>query len=167
MYSSTTLAYIVLAIFGDFLGRKRFVQIGMIMVLAGMAITIFSVNLLMGSLGMLICCFGCEWIYTTSLLFISETVDEKHKDHFLVVSQMFYGIGHLGNAGFYFWLKDWQSVFIYCYAIPAILILFSLTFFTVDTPICLINLLSPNKARKALYWVAKVNGKKDFFITLD
>ena len=80
---------------------------------------------------------------------------------------MFYGIGHLGNAGFYFFLKDWQMVFIYCYAIPAVLTMMVLSIFVVDTPMCLINFLTPNKARKALFWVAKINGKKDFYITLE
>lgn len=80
---------------------------------------------------------------------------------------MFYGVGHLGNAGFYFWLRDWQLVFLYFYAVPAVFLLLGLTIFVVDTPMCLINYLSPNKARKALFWVAKINKKKDFYITLE
>ena len=101
-----------------------------------------------------------------SLLFISETVCEKHRDHFLVISQMFYGVGHLGNAVFYYFLRNWQFVFIYFYAIPAVIAIISVSFFVVDTPMCLINSLTPNKVRKALFWVAKVNSKKDFYISL-
>ena len=166
MYSSAVISYIILALFGDYLGRKRLMQIGLVMILGGMAMATFSVNLIMGAAGMLISCMGCEWIYTMSLLFISETVSEKYRDHFLVISQLFYGVGHLGNPGFYYLLRDWQFVFLYFYAIPAILLILSLSFFVVDTPMCLINYLSPNKARKALFWVAKINGKKDFYISL-
>lgn len=71
MYLSAVLAYIILTIFGDYLGRKRLMQLGLIFVLGGLAITNWAVNLIMGALGMLICCLGCEWIYTISLLFIS------------------------------------------------------------------------------------------------
>ena len=42
-----------------------------------------------------------------------------------------------------------------------------MSFFAVDTPMCLINYLSANKARKAFVWIAKMNGKKDFYLTLD
>ena len=167
IYSSAIVAYVILTFFGDYLGRKRLKQIGLLLVLGGLAMTIFSVNLVMGSVGMMISCLGCEWIYTMSLLFISETVSNRYRDHFLVISQTFYGVGHLGNAAFYYFIRDWQFVFIYLYAIPTLLVLLALTIFVVDTPICLIDYLTPNKARKALFWVAKINGKKDFYVTLD
>lgn len=92
---------------------------------------------------------------------------EKKRDQFLVISQTFYGVGHLGNPAFFFLIRDWQLVFVYCYAIPAVIVFILISFFVVDTPICLVTFLTPNKARKALFWVAKVNGKKDFYVSLD
>ena len=59
MYSSSVLAYIFLAFFGDYIGRKRLMQIGFILVIGGMAMATFSVNLIMGAVGMMICCLGC------------------------------------------------------------------------------------------------------------
>ena len=54
-----------------------------------------------------------------------------------------------------------------CYIIPGALTLAAISIFVVDTPMCLINELSANKARKGLLWIAKINGKNDFYVTLD
>ena len=64
-------------------------------------------------------------------------------------------------------LKDWQMVFVYFYVVPGVLVFIALSIFVIDTPMCLINFLTPNKVRKSLFWVAKINGKKDFYITLE
>lgn len=101
-----------------------------------------------------------------SLIFIAETVGSPHREHFLVIAQTFYGVGHLGNAGFYYWLRDWRTVFIYCYIVPAAVLLVGLSLFLVDTPLSLVHYLSANKARKALFWVAKINRKQEFYISL-
>lgn len=41
----------------------------------------------------------------------------------MVIAQLFYGLGHILNAGYYYWLLDWQLVFIYFYLLPAVLLL--------------------------------------------
>lgn len=55
----------------------------------------------------------------------------------------------------------------FCYIIPGAVTLIAITIFVVDTPMCLINELSANKARKGLFWIAKINGRKDYYVTLD
>lgn len=167
MYASSLVAYLLLAVFGDYLGRKRIMQIGLILTLGGILGCIFSPLLILAAVGMLISCWGCEWIYTIGLLFISQTIGQKYRQQCLVLAQAFYGVGHLANAGFYYFLRDFEWVFIICYIIPGVLTLVAISIFAVDTPICLIIELSANKARKGLMWIAKVNRKKDFYVTLE
>jgi len=107
MYSSSLLAYFLLAAFGDYLGRKRIIQIGMLLTIGGIVGCLFSFNLILAAVGMLVSCWGCEWIYTIGLMFITETVGEKYREKCLVVAQTFYGVGHLANAGFYFGFRNW------------------------------------------------------------
>lgn len=61
----------------------------------------------------------------------------------MVIAQLFYGLGHILNAGYYYWLLDWQLVFIYFYLLPAVLLLTAVLLFMVDSPICLIRKLNP------------------------
>lgn len=58
IYSSAIVAYIVLAVFGDYIGRKRLMQLGLFLVTGGLIMAIFSVNLEMGAVGMMISCLG-------------------------------------------------------------------------------------------------------------
>lgn len=74
IYSSTIFSYLLLSIFGDFLGRKNFMIFGLTLTIAGIILSIFSVNLIMGAIGMFASCLGTQWLYSVSLMYISETV---------------------------------------------------------------------------------------------
>lgn len=76
----------------------------------------------------------------------------------MVICQFFYGIGHLFNAGYYYFLLDWQLVFIYCYLIPAVATLIAVLAFVIDSPLCLIRKLAPEEVKRQFLWVASING---------
>lgn len=59
MYFSAVVAYVLLAMFGDYLGRKRIMQAGLILSILGLAVSLLAVNLLMGAAGMFLSCLGC------------------------------------------------------------------------------------------------------------
>ena len=71
MYSSSLFAYFLLSAFGDYLGRKRIIQIGLALTIGGVLGCIFSFDMLLAAVGMLVSCWGCEWIYTIGLMFIT------------------------------------------------------------------------------------------------
>jgi MFS family permease len=71
MYSSSLLAYFLLAAFGDYFGRKRIIQLGLALTIGGVLGCIFSFNMILAAVGMLVSCWGCEWIYTIGLMFIT------------------------------------------------------------------------------------------------
>jgi MFS family permease len=76
IYSSTVFSYLLLAIFGDYLGRKKFMIIGLLLTIGGILISIFAVNLLMGAMGMFIGSLGTLWLYSISMLYVTETVSD-------------------------------------------------------------------------------------------
>ena len=74
MYSSSLLANFLLAALGDYIGRKRIIQIGLFLTIGGIFGCIFSFNMMLAAVCMLVSCWGCDWIYTIGLMFITETV---------------------------------------------------------------------------------------------
>lgn len=71
IFLSTVLSFLLLTVFGDYLDRKKFIIVGLGLTIGGMVITLLSVNMMMGVIGMLIGCLGAQWIYTVSMLYIT------------------------------------------------------------------------------------------------
>lgn len=52
---------------------------GLILTIGGILLSILSANLMMGAIGMLGSCLGTQWLYSVSLMYISETVSEEYR----------------------------------------------------------------------------------------
>lgn len=50
--------------------------IGLLLTIGGILISIFAVNLLMGAMGMFIGSLGTLWLYSISMLYVTETVSD-------------------------------------------------------------------------------------------
>jgi MFS family permease len=161
MYSSTIFAYMVLSIFGDYIGRKRFILLGLVTTTAGIMVTLFATNLFMASAGLFVGLTGAQWAFSVSFVFISETVAESHRDKYMVIVQFFYGFGSLGNTALYYWLRDWRDVFVYFYVVPCALLVIATLVFVVDSPICLLKKLEAEEVKEQLLWIARINGVND------
>jgi hypothetical protein len=85
----------------------------------------------------------------------------------LVIVQFFYGIGSLGNTGLYYWLRDWEKVFTYFYIIPGAVLIVAIVLIVTDTPIELINNLSPEEAHGQFMKIAKINGVANSELSID
>jgi MFS family permease len=79
MYTSTIFAFLILTIFGDYLGRKNAIVIGLIATIGGLIITLVSPSLFMAAAGLFIALSGIQWAFSISFIFISETVAESHR----------------------------------------------------------------------------------------
>jgi len=75
----------------------------------------------------------------------------------MIAVQIFFNLGHLVDTGLYFWLRDWQQVFIYFFLIPLAVVLVGFILVMVETPIVLVTTLTPEETLKKLMWIAKVN----------
>ena len=71
MYSSTILAYIILSIVGDYIGRKTFIILGLIIMNVGIIWTIFSDSLFLAAAGLFVGLSGAQWSFSISFVFIS------------------------------------------------------------------------------------------------
>jgi len=58
IYSSLTLSYLLLTFYGDYLGRKTFLVIGVSCIVIGLVISVTSVNLYIAVAGLFIAFFG-------------------------------------------------------------------------------------------------------------
>jgi MFS family permease len=158
MYVNSTFAFIALSILGEWLGRKKIIVAGQLMMVGGIVLTILSTNLVMAIVGLFIGMVGLQWQFNVCLVYISETVAESHRKEFMVIAMLFYGVGCLANTGYYYWLQDWQKVFIYFFIIPGVLLAIAVIVIVVETPICLIRMHSPEEALEQFMRIAKING---------
>jgi hypothetical protein len=61
----------------------------------------------------------------------------------MVMLQVFFSLGQLTDTAFYFWLRDWEQIFVYFFLIPMALFLVVYVVVAVETPMVLVTRLSP------------------------
>ncbi len=71
MYIGTVVGFLALTFVGDLIGRKRLLLICSILVVIGMTITIFCVNLKMAGAGLFLATVGVQNAYNICFYFIA------------------------------------------------------------------------------------------------
>jgi MFS family permease len=145
-YVGTVVGFLILSFVGDLLGRKRLMIICMSGVVIGLVIAIFCESLVMAGVGLFIASVGVQNAFNICFYFISETVSEDFREKASVAIQLFYGLGVLLNVVWYYWIKDWQMIFVLFYFLPAVASTLGVVIIVRDTPICLVMRNSPSKA---------------------
>ena len=145
-YLGTVVGFLILSFVGDLLGRKRLMIICMSGVVIGLVIAIFCQSLMMAGIGLFIASVGVQNAFNICFYFIAETVSEDFREKASVAIQLFYGLGVLLNVIWYYWIKDWQMIFVLFYFLPAVTSVLGVVFIVRDTPICLLMRNSPSKA---------------------
>ena len=145
-YVGTVVGFLILSFVGDLLGRKRLMIICMSGVVIGLVIAIFCQSLMMAGIGLFIASVGVQNAFNICFYFIAETVSEDFREKASVAIQLFYGLGVLLNVIWYYWIKDWQMIFVLFYFLPAVTSVLGVVFIVRDTPICLVMRNSPSKA---------------------
>lgn len=145
-YVGTVVGFLLLSFVGDLLGRKRLMIICMTGVVIGLVITIFCESLVTAGIGLFIASVGVQNAFNICFYFISQTVSEDFREKASVAIQLFYGLGVLLNVLWYFWIKDWQMIFVLFYFLPAVASTIGIVIIVRDTPICLVMRNSPSKA---------------------
>jgi hypothetical protein len=108
--------------------------------------------------GLSLAVLGISNCYIICFMFLVETVERTAREKATIFIQSFYGIGSVINIFWYWLLQDWFTIFLFCYLIPAVLLLAGMCFFAVDTPMSLILRNSPQKALEKMLFMARVNG---------
>lgn len=134
--------------------------------LVGMGLVRVAPSIVVGGLGMFWCIFGLNINVNICYPFITETVSQRYRPMFSMLIAVFYALGSLGNVLWFYLLRNFEDVIIYCYGVPSILLTLAIIFFIQDAPICMITKSSPEKALQGLKHIAKVNQKVYFDLTI-
>ena len=145
-YVGTVVGFLILSFVGDLLGRKRLMIICMSGVVIGLVIAIFCQSLMMAGIGLFVASVGVQNAFNICFYFIAETVSEDFREKASVAIQLFYGLGVLLNVLWYYWIKDWQMIFVLFYFLPAVASVLGVVFIVRDTPNFQMMRKSPSKA---------------------
>lgn len=155
------------ALVGNLFRKRLIIQISVIISFLGYFITIFSVSIEMAGAGIFISYFTISLSNYVALLFVSETISESYRAKLSVIIQLFYAFGVGSNIGTYFFIGDWQLIFIIFYMVPTFFTAIGIYFIVVDTPIDLITKTNPQYALEAYQKIAKINGITNPEISLE
>ena len=67
----------------------------------------------------------------------------------------------------YYLITDFTYVLVYCYIVPGVILMGAFVFFVKDTPIGLVTKVSAERAYASLAFIAKVNKKDSFDLTVE
>lgn len=163
IFSGFPIGIFVLALLGGLVSKKALILGNMIITIIGMALIVASSSVIMGGAGMFCCILGLNINLHACFPFITETVSKHYRSTFSMLLSVFDTLGGLANVLWFYLLRDYKQVILFCYLIPAVLATAALVFFVKDTPICMITKASAAKAHQDLHFIAKVNGKGDTF----
>lgn len=107
------------------------------------AVLIFAKEWWVVAGGLSVAVLGISNCYIICFMFLVETVERSAREKATIFIQSFYGIGSVINIFWYWLIQDWYKIFLFCYLVPALLLLAGICFFAVDTPMSLITRNSP------------------------
>lgn len=167
MFSGFAIGIFVLALLGGLVSKKTLILGNMFITIIGMVLMVMSSSVIMGGAGMFCCILGLNINLHACFPFITETVSQNYRSTYSMLLSVFDTFGGLANVLWFYLLRDFKLVILYCYLLPAVLVTGALIFFVKDTPICMITKSSPEKAHEGLYFIAKTNGKDaEFNLTI-
>ncbi len=93
--------------------------------------------------GLSVAVLGISNCYIICFMFLVETVERTAREKATIFIQSFYGIGSVINIFWYWLFEDWFTIFLFCYLVPAVLLMVGMCLLVVDTPMSLILRNSP------------------------
>lgn len=165
MYVGNVVGFLGLTLVGDLMGRKMLLIVNLFLVVVGLMLVILCQSLIMAGIGLFVITCGIQNAFNVCFYFIAETMSEEYREKFSVAIQLFYGLGVLLNVLWYWWIGDWQVIFVAAYFAPLVVVIGGSVFYLKDTPMCLVTRYHAYEALKDFTFIAKNNNKKDFNLT--
>ena len=166
-YGGAILCVIFLTAMGDRIGRKYLTFINLIVLIVGVVLIILCQDMWMAGAGLFLGIFGAKNKCYLTLMFTVEIVHEGQRAFLMIVVSVFFSISGLTNVLCFFLLESFEDVLIFIYLIPSLVLAAALAIFVQDTPVSLINLYSAKEAHKSFSYMAEMNKKADFDLTLN
>lgn len=163
MYVGNVVGFFGLTLVGDLMGRKSLLVANLFLANIGLAVTILSQTIIMAGIGLFIITCGIQNSFNVCFYFIAETMSEEYREKFSVAIQLFYGLGVLSNVLWFYALGDWETIMIFCYLVPLVLVTGGAIFILRDTPMCLVTRYPEEDALKDFIFIAKMNKRTEGF----
>lgn len=134
----------------------------------GILLSLFSVNLFMGSIGLFIN-FAAKGIQIQLIYcYITQTVEESKRGKYQTIIFMFEALGSALNGPVIYVLGNWKTFSMVMYVIPNIVVLFLLLFFIQQTVYDSMIYHSTDKTMAMVQNISFINGTtQNHCITLD
>ena len=104
MFTGQLVGFLVLTIFGDYLGRWWLMFSNLLISLGGLMICVFGESIEMVTAGLLFAISGARNAFVICFNFLTETMTENLREKSSVLIQIFFGVGVLGNTIWYYLL---------------------------------------------------------------
>lgn len=153
------------SLFTERLGRKLSLELSLILVIGGLLLILFSWSLEIVAVGVFITICGTENSYQYLYCFSSEVVAEKRRIFYINWLNVSYGLGIVANSLFFYSLKDWRTIILFCHIAPAAFTLLGLIIFIQKTPIDLLAYEDTAEILKSLKRISTINQNESFSLT--
>ena len=120
-YIGAFFGYIILSFFADNYGRKKSILVSWFICTIGILIVAVSFNIYTIGLGLFLSGFGGDAVINITLLFFSEGVENKKRQKYSVIVQIFFAVGALIVTFFFYVIDDWRIIWCMMVAAPAII----------------------------------------------
>jgi MFS family permease len=127
-----------MAIIADNFGRRITVVISSLITFFGCLILVFSQNLWMASIALILCGMGSDSTLATLGSIAAESLDDNYRQKVSSIVQGAFTVGALLVTLFYYLFEDWKISSIYCLSIPALINTVIIITFVKESPMYLI-----------------------------
>ena len=140
-----------------YITERQLLVVTLIANLAGLTVTLGSINIPMASVGLTIN-FGARFMQLGCIFpFLSQSVGESIRVHRLTLTNISFMLGALLMAGAYWVIQPWELAMVLCQIIPLLGCLLCMLLWVEDVPMSLITSRSALEAFKGFQNIAKFN----------
>lgn len=165
-FAGTFAGIAFLALFGGRLSKVTLMKISCSCTILGMILVLTSSSLLMGSIGFFFCLF-CGLINAQiSYSYSIEIMSPLYRQTIFMAISISFCLGYFLNTLSFYVLRDFQKVLLCCYGPLILIVFFSFLFFIKASPIWMISKLSPEESLSQLAFIAKINQRESFDISV-
>jgi MFS family permease len=129
---------IIMAVWADNHGRKNTLILSGIAMFIGSVILIFSIDLWMAVIGLLLCGIGSDAALTLFSSIGAEWYEDNYRQKVGSIVQTAYIVGALAVTLFYYLFEDWKITTLYCLIIPSFINAVIIILFVKESPMYLI-----------------------------
>lgn len=124
VYVGALVGYIVFSFYSDNFGRRLTMLIAWGLATAGSLLVLFSVGLVMVSIGMFMLGAGADASINMCFNFLGEVVEDRTRQKYSVILQPWFAIGACLVTTLFIFIQNWKIVFLILVVVPCVVLMF-------------------------------------------